>query len=318
MWGETIMSMRMKENLAVVSVLLILLGLPVAIFGYEKYHLLRSYPPGVKVFNVTAIAAGGIFTTERVAGYNYWWKQFQPAELVVNKGDEVVIRLTTPDVTHSFSLPRLGLGRVEVEPGHVREIRFRAEEAGEFNFWCDTICDMHHKFWCQPACRRIHQLMMGRLRVNGTPNPPPASIVERGRLNFLNLGCMRCHGPEGRGGIRNHNAKGGEVPALFKLADTIVNNRQEADRLLILLQRGGPLDEREVWLREFFKIKKTIREGKNPLKEDPNGPEPPLAMPAWGEKLSDKEIEELIAYIISLFPEEEWESWDEPIAKQRP
>ena len=309
------MRTRTKEHLAVASVLLILLGLPVAIFGYQKYRILGSYPPGVKVFNLTAIASGGIFTTERVAGYDYWWRQSQPSELVVNKGDEVVIRLTTPDVTHSFSLPRLGIRRVEVEPGHVREIRFRAEEAGEFNFWCDTICDMQHKFWCQPACHRIHQLMMGRVRVNGTPSPPPTSIVERGRLSFLNLGCMRCHGPDGRGGIRNHNAKGGEVPALYKLADTIVNDKQQADQLLSLLQQGAAPDERESWLREFFKIKKTIREGKSPLKEDANGPDPPLAMPTWGEKLSDREIEALIAYIVTLFPEDKWESWDEPVAK---
>ncbi len=141
------------------------------------------------------------------------------------------------------------------------------------------------------------------------------SPVERGKKSYLRVGCALCHGLGGRGGVRNPNAKGGEVPALSKLADTIVNDKTQADRLVTLLQQGAPLDEHEPWLGEFFKIKKSIREGKTSLKENPNEPAPPLTMPKWGQKLSDKQIEELIAYVITLFPEDKWESWDEPAGK---
>jgi hypothetical protein len=39
-----------------------------------------------------------------------------------------------------------------------------------------------------------------------------------------------------------------------------------------------------------------------PAKLDPNGPKPPIAMPAWGEKISEGEMADLIIYLRSLKP----------------
>ncbi|MBI4470001.1 MAG: cytochrome c [Acidobacteria bacterium] len=161
--------------------------------------------------------------------------------------------------------------------------------------------------WSAP----VGDMAMGRIAAGNFPGWT-LSAAERGRKIYLRSGCALCHGIGGRGGVRNPNAKGGEVPALFKLADTIVNTKPEADRLLALLQQNSPFDEQDPWLEAFVKIKKTFREGKRPLKEDANGADPPLAMPNWSEKLTDKQIHELMAYVLTLFPADQWESWDEP------
>jgi mono/diheme cytochrome c family protein len=38
---------------------------------------------------------------------------------------------------------------------------------------------------------------------------------------------------------------------------------------------------------------------------DPNRPPPPLYMPAWGSTIPDAEIDDLVAYLISLKPKGE-------------
>jgi mono/diheme cytochrome c family protein len=153
--------------------------------------------------------------------------------------------------------------------------------------------------------------------VPAKPESEPKTAIERGRRIFEFWGCAGCHGRGGRGGIKNPNMKGGEVPQLYKLADTIVNDKEEADKLLALIERGADLDnDAAEWLNEYRKIKKRIIEGKRPDKEDPGGPPPPLAMPEWREKIRGRDLDDLVAYILSLFPEDEWESWDEKPKKK--
>ena len=48
-----------------------------------------------------------------------------------------------------------------------------------------------------------------------------------------------------------------------------------------------------------------IEKGKNAARLDLAGPEPPLQMPAWKNKLSRRQINAILGYFISLFPEDE-------------
>jgi hypothetical protein len=40
-------------------------------------------------------------------------------------------------------------------------------------------------------------------------------------------------------------------------------------------------------------------------------------MPEWREKIRGRDVDYVVAYILSLFPEEAWESWEEK-PKQEP
>ncbi len=113
--------------------------------------------------------------------------------------------------------------------------------------------------------------------------PADAGASERGRQFFQQYQCAACHGPEGGGGIKNPNAKGGEVPALTKVAEGYT-----AEELKKKILAGVPVVD----------------------KEDPNAADPPLFMPPWKEVLSEDQVEALAAYLLSLAPEpkrgEEW------------
>jgi mono/diheme cytochrome c family protein len=96
--------------------------------------------------------------------------------------------------------------------------------------------------------------------------------VQRGRMLAERMGCFGCHGAGGAQPIPNAGAKGGEVPG-WPGGTWMMWNRDEADvRSWILV--GHPRD----------------REG------DPGAL---IKMPAYGKRLSDKETDDLVAYVLA-------------------
>ncbi len=100
--------------------------------------------------------------------------------------------------------------------------------------------------------------------------------VERGREVFRKYGCAGCHGADAKGGVPNPNAKTAEqIPGLLYVADGYT--KEELKARIVKGQREIPA-------------------------LDPKRPPPPLYMPAWGGLIKDAEIDDLIAYLISLKP----------------
>ena len=103
--------------------------------------------------------------------------------------------------------------------------------------------------------------------------------VERGREIYRKYGCAGCHGLEARGGVPNPNAKTAQlVPDLIKVAEGYTKEELKAR-----INKG----QREI----------------NAL--DPKRPPPPLYMPAWAGIIKDAEVDDLVAYLISLKPKGE-------------
>lgn len=100
--------------------------------------------------------------------------------------------------------------------------------------------------------------------------------VERGQAVFEKLGCAGCHGQGGLGGRRNwNNGLGEEVPSLLYVKAYYKDN---VDRL-----------------------KDVIRNGRQPTpRMDVKRPNPGLYMPAWKDKLTEAELNALVAYLFSL------------------
>jgi mono/diheme cytochrome c family protein len=111
----------------------------------------------------------------------------------------------------------------------------------------------------------------------GGPGPAAAMAgdVARGRQDF-GLYCSACHGPEGRSGIPNPDSDDGAVPALNPIDPTIANPDPKvfAANIDLFVEHGSV----------------------------PSGPSPQLMMPSFGDgkMLTDQQIADLIAYIISL------------------
>ncbi len=126
-------------------VLLVLVGLPMALWYWHAIALAQHYPPGTKVLTLTATAEGGIWTQERIVGYNYWWhKPARTVEIPLNQGDHVVVRVRSADVLHSFAIPLLHLGPVDVPAGHTVEVAFDAKRPGVLTFLCWQVCSPEH------------------------------------------------------------------------------------------------------------------------------------------------------------------------------
>ena len=136
-------------------VLAILLAVPLTLWAWRD-RTLHHHPAGTKVFLLTAVADHGVWTQEEVVGWNYWWKK--PARLhtiPLQQGDHVVLRLRSVDVLHSFAIPILHLGPVEVPSGHTVQVEFQADRSGTLTFLCLQVCSPDH------------QMLLGQFEVQG-------------------------------------------------------------------------------------------------------------------------------------------------------
>lgn len=70
--------------------------------------------------------------------------EFNPPRIEVNKGDSVVLKITSTDVAHGFNLPDFNI-REDLNPGQEVTIRFVADKTGTFNFYCDIFCGAGHR-----------------------------------------------------------------------------------------------------------------------------------------------------------------------------
>lgn len=79
--------------------------------------------------------------------------EFNPGRIEVNAGDQVILDISTVDITHGFYLDGYGIER-RLAPGINQHIEFAATQVGKFYFRCTIICGSLHPF------------MLGELVVN--------------------------------------------------------------------------------------------------------------------------------------------------------
>lgn len=112
------------------------------------------------------------------------------------------------------------------------------------------------------------------------PTPEPvvtyATPIDRGQAVFDRVGCAACHGAGGVGGRHNWNAGlGEEVPSL----------------LYVRAYYGSDVEG----------LKDLIRHGRQPVpRATPTRPNPSLYMPSWKGRISEEDLDDLVAYLLSL------------------
>jgi plastocyanin len=94
-------------------------------------------------YEVKAVAAETAAASEKVIKVTAKKFEYNPAQIVVVRGQPVVLELTSLDRLHGFNCPALGV-RADVEPGKVSRVRFTPQEAGTFEFHCDIFCGSGH------------------------------------------------------------------------------------------------------------------------------------------------------------------------------
>jgi len=310
----------MKEKLAVICVLLVLVAVPGLVFVYQGIY--RPARTTERVINITGVGARGAWTLETVNGLNYWWKSFEPATIHIQLNEPVVLRLHSADVFHQFYVPALGIGPLDVEPGYVKEIRFKAQKAGVFQYYCTSMCGGCH-FYMQgwiivtPAGEKpaVPRPITCSLCLPTFERPEAAGAVALGEYLYQTMGCMTCHGIAGAGGVDNYNYIKKTVPAHDRTAIKIfLADAEDREAFLSLIQKGADLNHPgdppditryRIVMSRFNAAVKLIENGKNAARLDLAGPDPPLQMPAWKHKLNHRQIYAIMAYFISLFPTED-------------
>lgn len=137
----------LKDLLALAVLVGILVGTPLLVWWYEHKYIPSTYPAGSHIVDLTAMAPrhSCIWTLERIAGYNYWWKKFKFAkEIPINEGEKVIFRVKSSDVLHSFAIPRFRIGPYEVDAGKMKVVEFDANRAGGFKYLCWLWCSDCH------------------------------------------------------------------------------------------------------------------------------------------------------------------------------
>jgi heme/copper-type cytochrome/quinol oxidase subunit 2 len=147
--------------------ILVIVGLPFGIRAYDLYLEPEEIQPGAKEFTLTGHAQKGWVLGEvRANDIISLWHEDGPAikpVIEVTKGDQVVLKLRSADVTHGFSLKDYGIYITKgIQPGKTAYISFKADKIGTFIFRCNVFCG------------DIHQHMEGKLIVREEASRPYA------------------------------------------------------------------------------------------------------------------------------------------------
>jgi hypothetical protein len=315
------------EIISAIIILLILIGTPLAI----SYNSPWKNHSKKRIINLTAVAAQGIWTEDKVDGTNYWNTNFKRANIILTKGEEVILRFTSVDVTHTFYAPEVGLGPFVVEAGHIYNIPYTPTETGKFTYYCTSFCGKCHLYMRGNLVilskedynnqELVRNLTKDTIRpdcciTDPTLDNPSLSFIQHGQSLFRDKGCFRCHGEGGRGGVYNPNYANRFVPTLNTLANKLkISDKEEADSLIKLLDKGAdmeklndspPFASYNRFYAQYCSITQKILDGAPVVqKMDTLSYIPPLLMPSWQYHLSKRDINSIISYLISIY---DWEN----------
>lgn len=316
------MNKKIIEIVAAFSLLLVLVGTPLVIYYFSPWNNHSK----IRVINLTAVNAQGIWTEEKVDGTNYWFKKFNKAKIVLTKGEKVIFRFTSVDVSHSFYVPKLKIGPVFVDAGHLYDVPYTADTTGSFTYYCTTVCG-HCHFYMQGQMV-IYQNKNHSDKIIAEQTSLPAyceisnneeilkEIVKNeflltGEKIYNSKGCFTCHGTNGIGNVINPFYAKKTVPDHNTLATKLkILSKDDADIIIKLLKKNINLDSLEDnppienysrFLAQYKSIITKIKVGAPKLQTvSPYDPQPPLIMPSWEFYVSDQERNAIIAYLISL------------------
>jgi len=159
------MSPDKRDVIYFILLLATVIGLPFGIRAYDRHLNPAPSDSVTREFALTGTAGRGWVLGEVRANdiISLWRDQGPPVKPVieVSRGDKVVLKLRSADVTHGFSLKAYGIYVARgIKPGKTVYVPFTADKAGRFIFTCTVFCG------------DIHQHMTGTLIVRERISSP--------------------------------------------------------------------------------------------------------------------------------------------------
>ena len=184
-------------------------------------------------------------------------------QLHVPVGEPVRLTMISEDVIHDFYVPDFRLHQ-DVLPGRYTTLWFQADRVGTYHLFCSQYCGLNHASmtgWIYAMAPRDYEAWL----TSGTSFNSAAS---RGAKLFQRLGCAECHREDSQSRAPNLEGLYGHP---------------------VLLQNGQTVTADDNYIRTKIL---------DPNAQLPVGYQP--IMPSFRGKVSETEIDELIAYIKSL------------------
>jgi cytochrome c oxidase subunit 2 len=213
----------------------------------------------------------------RVTGLQWSWTFEYPAvnglavvsdELHLPVGKQVLLRMTSNDVIHSFWVPEFRV-KQDLVPGRITELRITPTLEGDYKVRCAELCGTSHAFMEKPVIvssqEEFDAWMAEQLQVAEQASQTPEG---RGQALVAANGCAACHSINGSPGI------GPTWFGLFGRSETLTD--------------GSTVVADEAYIHESIKAPqaKIVRGFENQL------------MPAYG--FTDEQIDDIVAYIKTL------------------
>jgi cytochrome c oxidase subunit 2 len=158
-----------------------------------------------------------------VIGRQWWWEVRYPEqgiltanEIHIPAGEEVLFRVTSDDVIHSFWVPELH-GKIDMMEGRVHSIRLEASQPGIYLGICAEFCGIQHTFMeflvIAHDQESFANWILARQQV---ATPSTDALEQRGQAVYFATGCEHCHTIQGI--TRPESAIGVVGPDLTHLA----------------------------------------------------------------------------------------------------
>lgn len=145
-----IVSNRRIDRFLFAFLLVIAIGVPVSLQVYNKRYLDDKIDQEAKVFSLTGHMEKGWILGEVKAWEAVTFKgknlELKHPVIRVRKGDQIVLKLTSSDVIHGFSLKDFEIFITDgILPGKIKLVNFTADKVGTFTFTCNAICGIKHE-----------------------------------------------------------------------------------------------------------------------------------------------------------------------------
>jgi len=155
--------MERRELVALLTLLLILVGLPVVTLGYQYGLRLALAPTQVVDIQAAVPEAGG----------------FQPDSVRVAVGQPVTLRFASLDVTHGVAIgPGLGVDLGHVDPGQVKEVTLTFDRPGTYTYYCNSWCSPNH--WRMRGVIQVYDPVHPEAQPTSQTDPVIAALLAEG------------------------------------------------------------------------------------------------------------------------------------------
>jgi cytochrome c oxidase subunit 2 len=254
------------------------------ITGNNKLEIAWTVAPLVTVLAFAYLGGVSLAETVRpdpkpievkVTGLQWSWRFEYPElgiisdELILPVNRQALLKLTSADVIHSFWVPEFRVKQDALPGGEefVRELRITPTQLGEWKVRCAELCGLQHTTMESPVKVLRQADYEAWVTAQGAVSNDP---VARGQKASQQFGCLACHSIDGS------QMAGPTWKGLAGKTET--------------LQDGSTVVVDEAYLHEsIVDPNKLIVQGFPPI------------MPPYGSgQLTDEQISDIIAYIMSL------------------